>query len=287
MFRRSPFVGSFPYPKSAADFELYNANPVLTFTEAEEDLGEGLLKDMGIPEGAWFVCFHVRDPSYEIQNFSESYWKESPSVYQNCSVANFIDAMRYIADCGGYAIRMGAAISDRLPDLGEARIIDYASDHRTDFGDIFLSAKCKFFVGTYSGLSMIANIFNVPSVKTNMFHHTNEPYTKRDLIIFKHHWSTEKSRMLTLSEMFELDMGMNSTQEYQQAGISVLENSPEEILAVTKEMNERLEGIFPTVKGDMELQQRFHALLEPRHQLYLSPAMAGAEYLRTQQSSLR
>ena len=41
-------------------------------------------------------------------------------------------------------------------------IIDYATRYQSDFGDIYMSARCKFFLGSEGGLITIPWIFNVP-----------------------------------------------------------------------------------------------------------------------------
>jgi hypothetical protein len=45
----------------------------------------------------------------------------------------------------------------------------------------------------------------------------------------------------------------------------VIENTSEEILDLTKEMNERIDGTWVAEDEDEELQERFRALFKPSH----------------------
>ena len=65
-----------------------------------------------------------------------------------------------------------------------------------------------------------------------------------------------------------------------QANIETIENSAEEILALTKEMNERLDGVWIGNDGDGELQRQFRSLFSSGHRCYGFPSRIGAEFLR-------
>ncbi|MCL0053718.1 TIGR04372 family glycosyltransferase [Dehalococcoidia bacterium] len=284
--RFSRFVGGFNAPVSPKGYQLWESDPVLSFTEDEEIQGKDLLRKMGINDDNWFVCFHARDAAYTLQNFPEELWADG--LDQMSSIKNFIQAMKYVVSCGGYALRMGAPVQDRLPELGEPQIIDYASDYRTDFGDIYLSARCKFFVGSMSGLSSVAATFSVPVVKTNMFYTSEDPYGHRDLVIYKLIWSNQKGRLLTYPEILESEVGgYLMSCDYDQADLKVFENTSEEILGVTQEMIDRLSGEFVCEADDEILQQRFRSLFQPQHGRYESPAKVGTQYLRTHRDLLQ
>ena len=61
--------------------------------------------------------------------------------------------------------------------------------------------------------------------------------------------------------------------------LKLQENSPEDILAVTREMNTRLDGGLLCIEQDDALQHRFEELLQPPHHLYGCPARVGTDYL--------
>ena len=281
--KNSPFVERLPWQKSQhQEFRIFQeTGPVLSFTESEETRGKLLLQEMGIPDGAWFVCFHAKDPAH-IQQLLP-YKDMSREDFKNVSIINYLQAMEYIASCGGYALRVGSVVEQRLPDLGNPRIIDYATKYRTDFADIYLAARCKFFVGCSAGIFQVANSFNLPVVNTCAAPLARVPLLgKEDLFLPLPIRSVETDQPLTFREMLDTEVcNFNSVAEFKQAGLKTLENSASDIFAVTVEMTERLDGSFVATQGDVELQQRFHSLLRPRHQNYGTSAKIGAAYLRS------
>ena len=85
---------------------------------------------------------------------------------------------------------------------------------------------------------------------------------------------------MTFSERMNLVFGGLDTSEiFAKLNLELIENTPEEIKAVTIEMDERLNGTWKTTEEDEELQQRFWALFGPDK--LKSPGLRiGAEYLR-------
>jgi hypothetical protein len=69
-------------------------------------------------------------------------------------------------------------------------------------------------------------------------------------------------------------------------GLEGIENTPEEISAVTIEMDERLNGTWETTEEDEELQQKFWTLFGP-NKLKSSDLRIGAEFLRQHRERLR
>ena len=68
--------------------------------------------------------------------------------------------------------------------------------------------------------------------------------------------------------------------------LELIENTPDEIQAVTIEMDERLNGTWRTTEEDEELQQRFWALFGP-DKLKSPDLRIGAQYLRDNQELLK
>lgn len=281
--KRSPFVERLPWQRGQhQEFSLFqDSGPVLSFNEVEERQGRLLLEEMGIPSGAWFVCFHAKDPAHIRQILPQK--DMSREDFKNVSVANYIEAMEYVASCDGYALRVGSVVDGQLPDLGNPRIIDYATKYRTDFGDIYLPARCKFFVGCSAGLFQVASSFNVPVVNTSAAPLARMPLLGRnDLFLPLRIYSAATDRPLTLKEMLQTEVcNFNSVAEFDEAGLVTSENSASEVLAVTMEMNERLDGCFVSAPEDKALQQHIDCLLQPRHQNYGMSAKIGAAYLRS------
>lgn len=269
-------------------FPEYNTiEPSLSFTAAEEEKGKELLRKMDI-KSHWFICFHARDQVYVGQHLKRG---DSRFTHRNCNINNFMKAAEYITKQGGYALRMGAKVETELPNLNNPKIIDYATKYRNEFGDIYLAARCRFFLGVPTGIEATSQIFNTPGVMTNhvpltpLNHLCNIhsfPPGKQDLFIPKKIWSIKKKRFLTFKEMIEFDMNKFTfeAEDYKKEGLVPVENTPEEILDVTIEMNERLNGTWKTIKEDEELQREFKSLFKKGSEKYQFSARIGAKFLR-------
>jgi putative glycosyltransferase (TIGR04372 family) len=268
-------------------YEFSRISPQLAFTPEEEKKGLDLLKKIGIPRGAEFICFHARDKAYldTLHTFrSRQEW--SYHDFRDCDINNYLPAVKYLAEQKIYALRMGAVVEKDIP-ADNPYIIDYAKNFRTDFGDIYLPAKCKFFLGNTSGIRLISHIFNTPAIIANcaplndMSPLNDIVFSHRDILLPKKYWSHGLKRFLTWREVIK--QGMDSwfnTKYYLDAGIEVIENSVDEILALTKEMHSRLDGTWVPADEDKELQQRFRDLFPPGHYSYNFHVRIGAEFLR-------
>ena len=253
---------------------------VLNFTPAEEEKGKSILSGMGVAANSWFICFHARDPCYMGKAYSRGDW--SYHNFRDCDIKNYLKATKYIDACGGFAIRMGEHVEEELPELKESGVVDYAINHRSDFGDIYFPAKAKFFLGNTAGIFLVSTIFRVPVALANFVPlEIITPFGPGDLFVPKKIWSIEKKRFLTFREIFESGIGRwQFGEKYTGAGLEVIENTSEEILDLAREMNERLDGIFESTEEDEELQRAFHSLIKPNHLCYGTPVRMGTKFLR-------
>ena len=191
----------------------------------------------------------------------------------------------------GYTVvRMGAAVEQALQ-TDRPRIIDYATTARTDFLDVFLSARCRFFVSDTGGLVAVAMTFRRPVAVANFIRwEFAGSWNPSDLFIPKKLWMRDECRLMTVREIFQSGAGRWCKDDlYTAHGIEVLDNTPEEIAALVREMDERLKGTWRTTEEDEELQQRFleqfrrHSTVNPDIQAY---RRIGAEFLRQHQELL-
>ena len=96
-----------------------------------------------------------------------------------------------------------------------------------------------------------------------------------------------QNRYMSFSETLDLEFGGKDTNDiFHQLGLELIENTPEEIHAVTVEMDERLNGTWQTTKEDEELQQRFWALFGP-DKLKSPDLRIGADFLRQYKELIR
>lgn len=257
-------------------YELNNATPCIHFTEEEERRGKEFLAAMGVDDKT-FICFHARDASYLNRQWEKG---DSYHNYRNCNIDNYLTAADYFTEQGGYALRMGSVVEKKITSKNK-KIIDYATQHRSDFGDIYLAAKCKFFLGNTAGLFMVPTIFNVPVANANLVSIAYPPFRKEDLFIPSKIWDEKKQRFLTFKEIIDHNIiYFADGKEFAAAGLKIIENTTEEILDLAIEMNQRLDGTWKTTVEDERLQAKYKSLFPEDSPCYGFPSRIGALFLR-------
>ena len=225
--------------------------PLLTMSAEDKERGwECLRRHFGVPPGAWFVSLHVRHDG----NCFES------QGTRDAQIPTYIPAIRTIVERGGWVIRMGDRSMPPLPSM--ANVIDYAhSPVKSDWMDVFLWAQCRFYLGTNSGPAFIPPTFGVPVVMTNW-----SPLGIPDLFIqglctFKLYWNELEQRYLSFPEVLSSSLGFTNAPEHiTSKGVSLVDNTPEEIQEVVTEMLERLEGKRSYTTEENQLQEGFDLL---------------------------
>jgi len=259
----------------------------LSFTPDEERRGRRLLKSMGIEDGAPFVCFHARDPVYLDSVHAYASRREwSTHDYRDCEIENYLPAARTLVEKGLTAVRMGHLVAKRL-DTPSPGIVAYAERHRTDFGDIYLSARCKFFLGNTAGIFCVAQIFDVPIAAANFTPLGTVPLSRRDIFTPKLYRRASSGDPIPFREL--VDSGADRWYQgsrYAEAGIVPIENTAEEILELALEMNDRLDGAWKPAPEDEELQERYRALFPKGHRIHGFPCRVGAAFLRRHRTLL-
>lgn len=251
----------------------------ISFTPEEKNIGEKVLRYLGIPEGNGFICFHSRDSAYLDTLFPERNWRYHD--YRDSDIQNYVPAMEELTLRGHYAIRMGAIVKEKMQTDNSA-IIDYATnDKRNDFMDIYLGAKCRFFICSDTGLAIISEMFRRPIVYVNWVPLRRiSTWCQNGLVIPKKFYFPKGKRFLTFKEIINSELGYASNGDiFKKMDVELIENMPEEIKAVAIEMDERLKGKWETTEEDGELQQRFWVLFGP-DKLKSRELRIGAEFLR-------
>lgn len=253
--------------------------PHVSFTHEEEKRGLEELRKMGISNESKFICFINRDSAYLNSIKPNTDW--SYHNYRNCDGYKFIVAAEELIRRGYFAIRMGSIVKESL-NTNNPRIIDYATKYRTDFMDIYLCSKCYFFISPGIGLDAVPALFRRPILYANFIPFEQiHSWGSNYLFIPKKLRLTSEKRFMTFREILESGAGkFGRTEQYEQAGIKVVENTPEEIRNVTIEMDERLKGTWQTTEEDEELQQRFWSLFKSSKFHGVIRSRIGRDFLR-------
>lgn len=238
-----------------------NCRPHLTFTQDDFELGKSSLEAMGVNSD--YICVLCRDSAYLKKRFPG--FDFSYHDYRDVDINTYQHALAKLADRGYYVLRTGSVVKTKS-NWHHDRIIDYATNGmRTEFLDIYLPAQCRFFMSTGTGLDAVAKIFRRPILYTNFIPlEYIRSECSHDLCIPKKLWIRDERRFMTFREILESGVGrFLHKSQYEKFNLEIIDNTREEIEAVSLEMDERLKGRWQTTEEDEELQRRFWSLFTP------------------------
>jgi len=241
--------------------------------------GRKMLSELGVEPGAWFFCFYARDPFYKA---------EGSYNYRNCDIRALIPSVQYLTAAGGWGIRVGSPESSDFPAMD--RVIDYPHcPYRSDFMDVFLAASNRFFLGSTGGICDLARcVFHAKTIFHNFIPLSQRHWkwlTDETVFIPKLLWLNESGRYMTFQELF--DSGASeyfSSEQYSLAGISIHDNTPEDILALTEEVFLRKAGLWSPNEDDKRRQAEFRKLISKYCSYELADFRIGDGFLRKYES---
>ena len=243
----------------------------LSFTPEEEERGREEMKKMGADPDAPFVCFYARDGLFLREIFpriTSVFGEYTLSDHRNSSINNYLPVAEMLTDLGYYAIRMGKNV-EKVITPPNPKVVDYGAKFHSDFMDLYLSARCTYFVGNDGGMLCLPFIFRKPVVTVNawppgsiegcLYH--------EGISIPKTIYSKEKGDILTLRETLESDFALNGfptiedIEALEGKGLKLLENTPEEITEAAMEMQQRIQSTFEPSEEDEDLQRRWMSIV--------------------------
>ena len=280
--------------------EWSTPGPQLHFTDEEHARGQAVRHHLGIPAGAQHVCMFAKDRLYTDSPDTvldpTSYWGSRD--FRNCDIKNYLPAAEYLTQQGLWVIRMGIhEPEESLPSDRHRQIIDYTAVVRPtlpdpEFADAYLQATCKFFLGATSGIYLLSSMFGVPVAYANMVPYGECGRMPHDIVIFKKCRDRASGRFINIPALVArgLDadwLTLDELMQLEKEGLEFVENSGDEILALAREMNMRLGGVWRPAPEDDALQAAFRAI-SPARGLDGSdfPGRVGAEFLRTNRDLL-
>lgn len=206
----------------------------------------------GLPENAWFVVLHVREPGYHAR------WHRHHPGTRNADIRSYDKVIDFVLAQGGWVVRGGDPTM--VPISPRDGVIDYAtSPFRSPEIDILICAEAKYFIGTNSGFSLVPPIFGVRCALTNWSPVGIPNWYPSDLFIPKLVRRKSDGRYLSFEEMFSGIAGWSQFQrDYDKAGLVVEDNSPEDLLDAVAELHGEIEGTAPPASDhDLERVRRF------------------------------
>ena len=219
--------------------------------------GESFLKKIGIPQDAKIICLIVRDETYLKKKFPNKDWEYHN--YRNCNIENFKDAINFATNKGYYVFRMGETVGKDL-DIDNNMYIDYSKKFRTDFLDIYLAYRCTFCITTSTGWDCVpAFTFRKPVLWTNYVPVGNLlTYSPNFIFSFKIHKNKLSDKNLSLKSISESNVSYATNSDlYKNSSIELIENSPNQLVELTKEMIELVDDNHNYSVEELENQKKF------------------------------
>ena len=204
----------------------------LTFNDMEKRQCQKFLENCGINKNDKFVCLIVRDSAY-LNSKGAQYHS-----HRDCDIDNFILVSEELTKLGYFVFRMGAVVNKKLISNNK-RIFDYATNGmRSELLDLFLCSKCDFCISTSLGLDSVIDIFRRPLIITNFIPFGDLRYERKNVLtIFKHHFSKNYKRNLTMYEIKQLNLGYSfKKDDFENKNIELVENSKNEIYKATLDL---------------------------------------------------
>lgn len=238
----------FGVPEEQNIRDIFNATETsgilpLTFSQEENDLAQIELAKMGIPQDAKIVTLLCRDSKYLSTIMPKSDW--SYHNYRDVDVNTYRIAAEFLASQGYYILRMGAAPKEAITWTSD-HIIDYASNFRTEFMDVWLFANCYFCISTGTGPDAIASSNRVPVLWINFpLAQYCVSWSKNNITLFKDIIDIKTNTVVPIKELLNPNNPLGRcmyANKLQQLGYTWRDNTPEEILEATKDMLLLLNG---------------------------------------------
>ena len=263
-----------PFEKKGVDFEWipnlvhqeriklkkYERHTTLKLTNDHYEKGKRILKKIGLSDDAWYITLHVRELGYR----GETKYNTN-SKFRSTNPLNYLKSIKAVTEAGGWVFRMGnpEGNSTKLPTM--PNVVDYAhSSIRSEFMDVFLGATCKFCIGTSSGYFCIPRYFSIPVILTNTPRSGEYfPLTQKDFFLPRIFLNTKTKKYIKFDEFMAPPMSFSGSDEiYLKKGIKCIENQPDELESITKEMLERITKKSVNIDTDSNIQKEFKKVSE-------------------------
>lgn len=228
--------------------------PLLSVDEDERDRFRTLMEQaFGLPKDAWFVLLHVREPGYK------KGWEKTHAYTRNADIETYDAAIQHIVDRGGWVVRGGDP--SMRPIAPRPNVIDYAtSSLRSPELDILLCAECRFFLGTNSGFSLVPPLFGRRCVLTNWSPMGTPNWYPQDIFIPKLVRRRSTGEFIDFDTMYRNGSAWSQFQRDFEGEFEKLDNTSDDLLSVTGEMLDELEGRFSLSGADQARLSRFAVL---------------------------
>ena len=230
---------------------------VFKFKAEDENIGRKVLFDSGVVKDQ-FICIGNRDSKYVADLYPNR--DMSYHDYRNFGINDMSLAVDKLINLDINVVRVGKNVSNSL-DVQHELVFDYSQSLiQSDFMDIYLMAKCKFGIFADGGISTVSELHSRPVLYINFPIFSNCPtWTPFGRIIFKKIRKISTGEIIPYRKVYmEIPIeNLQSTSEWEEFDIEIINNSPEEIANAAIEFNDTIDGHFEVSDFDRKLQSSF------------------------------
>ena len=233
-----------------------------------------------------FICYTVRSESYYLARIAEGQVIK-PQTIRNPSESVYLKVAKSLNQEGFDVLRMGKDLNLKLDKTEFPSILDYSSEFRTDFLDVYLLKHCKYLYCGNAGIIALRWLWNLPSVTGDSYLIWRNQLCY-DIFLLQRVWIKRENRFATFTEMLSLH-GYSEEKHQPVLGVELVKNTSEEIKDACDEMNARIDGSWVTTKEDEDLQRRYQDLIVKFSDkpTWNGRGRIGAKFLRDNQDLLR
>ena len=243
--------------KDGYQFINHIKNNQIKFTNEEIKKGKFFLNSLGIHENDEIVCINIHDGNYLKKIFPNINFDHHKM--RNSNIENYEKGIMHLINLGYFVIRMGKHTNKKCK-IKDHKFIDYSKlENQSDFLDIFLISKSKFYISNCTGLDHVAIHFQKPMIQ---IHPTIEPFDIENnfiLLLSKHHLNKNTKKLMTLSEIINANCFFYGKKQewFDKNQIEIIENKSDEIKDIMDEMHLLITNNLNLTIEDKKLQKLF------------------------------
>ena len=215
--------------------------PFAELPDSVREQGDAALLRLGVPPGAPIVTLHVRDEGYNDHIVWEMGLRDS-------NVDDYGAAVACLAERGITVVRLGdPGMRRATPRPG---LIHYPfSEAKSDVLDVYLAARCRFHIGTSSGMSFVPLLFGRPVLMTNWITPAHMICAPSVLTLPKLLLDRD-GRLVPIAVWCDRYRGLLERPDAELHGLSVRDNDPEDIREAVEFMDRAIDAgagrpVFP------------------------------------------
>lgn len=234
-----------------------------SLNDSELERGSRLRKQLNIPLDAKIVTLHVREPGYlpNLQYHS----------FRDANILNYVPAIEFLIKAGYYVIRIGDNTMKKVPVSSNQFIDGPFSEYHCDFFDPYFISQSEFYIGMLSGPYNLAQGFNIPMLIINGQIAAMSAVYKNGLFAPKQVYSEKLKRFLTYPEILHSPIvDFYLAEHFSDNDLQLVESTPDEIMAICKEMTERLNGNYSNLKESIEYQNTIKKIHKDAYTYYMA-----------------